>query len=160
MISEIIKKQYVFNYLKVLSFSLGVVVLTGCAVHKSSFDCSNGKGMGCGSMTDVHKAIKDKSFAREVDARKELMEGDACYSCQKTNPAISTTTQNMTNVAVVDSSSSINNTSKNLVSRSQDQIMRIWFNSYFDENNNFHDSQYIYTIIKPAQWLVSKREAL
>jgi hypothetical protein len=47
-----------------------------------------------------------------------------------------------------------------LIYRSTDKVMRIWFNSYFDETNNFHGEQYIYTVIEPAQWVVDKRESL
>jgi len=129
--------------------SLGLIVLNGCAVHKASFDCPNSKGMGCGSMIKVHEAIKDNSFPRESDeiTNKKMI------TATVNQPITKTTTQTTEQTAQVIESSSENN----VVYRSQDKIMRIWFNSYFDEHNNFHDSQYIYTIIEPAGWLVSKR---
>jgi type IV conjugative transfer system lipoprotein TraV len=128
--------------------SLGLIVLNGCAVHKASFDCPNSKGMGCGSMIKVHEAIKDNSFPRESDeiTNKKMI------TATVNQPITKTTTQTTEQTAQVVESSSENN----VVYRSQDKIMRIWFNSYFDEHNNFHDSQYIYTIIEPAGWLVSK----
>lgn len=129
--------------------SLGLIVLNGCAVHKASFDCPNSKGMGCGSMIKVHEAIKDNSFPRESDeiTNKKMI------TATVNQPITKTTMQTTEQTAQVIESSSENN----VVYRSQDKIMRIWFNSYFDEHNNFHDSQYIYTIIEPAGWLVSKR---
>lgn len=129
--------------------SLGLIVLNGCAVHKASFDCPNSKGMGCGSMIKVHEAIKDNSFPRESD---EITNKKMITATVK-QPITKTTMQTTEQTAQVVESSLENN----VVYRSQDKIMRIWFNSYFDEHNNFHDSQYIYTIIEPAGWLVSKR---
>ncbi len=124
--------------------SLGLIVLNGCAVHKASFDCPNSKGMGCGSMIKVHEAIKDNSFPKESDEVANKKKITAAV-----NKSMTTTATQATQV--------VGSSENNVVYRSQDKIMRIWFNSYFDEHNNFHDSQYIYTIIEPAGWLVSKR---
>ncbi len=149
-IQEIINERNQVNYFGLRLFqislvSLGLIFLNGCAVHKASFDCPNSKGMGCGSMIKVHKAIKDNSFPKESDEtinKKKITTINGETMAKTTTQAI----------PVVESSSE-----NNVVYRSQDKIMRIWFNSYFDEHNNFHDSQYIYTIIEPAGWLVSKR---
>ncbi len=130
-------------WFKILCLGLGLISLNGCSVHKASFDCPNGKGMGCGSMISVHEAIKDNNFPRESD------------NLSKTNPQIKTKTASNSTPSV-DVQVATQVVDNNLVYRSQDKIMRIWFNSYFDEHNNFHDSQYIYTIIQPAQWLINR----
>ena len=64
---KIISSNLIYTYFKILCLGLGIISLSACSVHKSSFDCPNGKGMGCGSMTDVHKAIKGNSFESEVE---------------------------------------------------------------------------------------------
>ena len=146
--------------LRICGLSLGLLGLSACSVHKASFDCPNGKGMGCGSMIEVHKSIKDNSFASEVEERNQSKVKPVCLSCKKNNsmPVITQEMGHNLTPTHADMNTAASNASNNVVSRSQDQIMKIWFNSYFDEQNNYHDSQYIYTIIQPAQWLVSKRE--
>lgn len=147
MRNQLIKKQSFGSLLRLFLLSIMMINMGACAVHKASFDCADGKGMGCGSMIDVHKAIKDNSF-NQVESSSSTKKIKVCESCQKSNS---------TKVANIDSVEGDNKTAysvKNKVSRSQDKIMRIWFNSYFDEHNNFHDNQYIYTIIQPSQWLV------
>lgn len=130
-------------WFRILCLGLGLMSLSGCSVHKASFDCPNGKGMGCGSMLSVHEAIKDNNFPRESDNLSKVNNQIKTKSASSSTPInIQTATQAADN--------------NNLVYRSQDKIMRIWFNSYFDEHNNFHDSQYIYTIIQPAQWLINR----
>jgi type IV conjugative transfer system lipoprotein TraV len=158
MIKQKIQGKNIRNLLKLLCLGMGLMTLSACAVHKASFDCPNGKGMGCGSMIDVHKAIKDNSFESKVESRNSTKSVPGCISCQKANPANIATTTQVNNGLVIPSAKI--DAAKSVVSRSQDQIMRIWFNSYFDEYNNFHDSQYIYTIIQPSQWVVNKRDIL
>ena len=131
-------------WFRMICLGLGLISLSGCSVHKASFDCPNGKGMGCGSMLSVHEAIKDNNFPRESDnlgqINNKIKQKSALSSTSPANMQVATQTFD----------------NNNLVYRSQDKIMRIWFNSYFDEHNNFHDSQYIYTIIQPAQWLINR----
>ncbi len=148
-----IKTVSIRGLLKLLCLGMGLMTLSACAVHKASFDCPNGKGMGCGSMIDVHNAIKDKSFESEVETRNKTKHTTTCKSCQKANLSDASVA-----AAPADRGQAVTEASlvKNSVFRSQDKIMRIWFNSYFDEYNNFHDSQYIYTVIQPAQWVVNK----
>ena len=160
MIKQKIKGKNICGLLKLVYLGVGQMALSACAVHKASFDCPNGKGMGCGSMIEVHKAIKDNSFESKVESRNSTKSVPECISCKKANPAsITATTQALDNNGLVTSGPK-GNIVKSTVSRSQDQIMRIWFNSYFDEHNNFHDSQYIYTIIQPSEWVVNKRDIL
>jgi type IV conjugative transfer system lipoprotein TraV len=149
MEKQLIENNKNYRSLKILFLSIGLMSLSGCAVHKASFDCPNGKGMGCGSMTDVHKAIKDNSFKAQVESQGYTKPEKACVSCQKSN------SKETANISTVIGNNQSIYSIKNKVSRSQDKIMRIWFNSYFDEYNNFHDAQYIYTIIEPAQWIVN-----
>lgn len=148
--------------LRILCLSLGMFTLSGCNVHKASFDCSNGQGMGCGSMIGVHESIKDNSFQKDKYSSKNLPQEPVCKSCQKykqsdndmTSYAYSNT------ILLQDNINTKEQLSNPLIYRSTDKVMRIWFNSYFDENNNFHGEQYIYTVIEPAQWVVDKRESL
>lgn len=125
---------------KIFSFFVTLLVLSNCGVHKASFDCSGSKGMGCGSMIGVHKAIKNDEFPKDSD-----------------NDQISSSKEN--NKITVNShigEAFTTNNNGHQIYRTQDKIMRVWFNGYFDSQNNFHDSQYIYTIISPAQWVVTK----
>lgn len=125
---------------ELLSLSILAFSLSGCGVHKASFDCSGSKGMGCGSMIGVHKAIKNDEFPKESD--------DNQFNKSKTSKAVSTS--NPTGLTYK------TNSEGEHIYRSQDKIIRVWFNSYFDNQSNFHDSQYVYTIIAPAQWIVAK----
>ena len=148
--------------LRILYLSIGVFTLNGCAVHKASFDCSNGQGMGCGSMIGVHESIKDDSFNKDKGSSKNSPQEPVCKSCQKykqshndiSSYAYSNPTLYQENI------NSKEQLASPLIYRTTDQVMRVWFNSYFDENNNFHGEQYIYTVIEPAQWVVDKRESL
>ena len=159
---QTIKNNKVRSWLSIICLGWGLVILSGCAVHKASFDCPDGKGMGCGSMIDVHQAIKNNSFESRVEERNHPQATAACISCQKTN--LSTTAApaqiNIPSSSRPGYSAKPGHLNKSIVFRSQDQIMRIWFNSYFDQQNNFHDSQYIYTIIVPAQWIVNHKNEL
>jgi type IV conjugative transfer system lipoprotein TraV len=150
--------------LRILCLSVGLLILNGCAVHKASFDCSDGQGMGCGSMIGVHESIKDNSFSKEKDSSKSTTLEPVCASCQKykkTNNEIATGSISNTNLSSnLFMSDARNELDNKLIYRSQDKVMRVWFNSYFDENNNFHGEQYIYTVIEPAQWVINKRESL
>lgn len=159
MIKQITANKNVYSWFKIMCLCLALINLSACAVHKASFDCHDGKGMGCGSMIDVHKAIKNNSFESEVEARNKPKAAAECISCQKNNlNVVATSTQIINPSSSMGYGSKPGDINKSIVSRSQDKIMRIWFNSYFDQQNNFHDSQYIYTIIAPAQWLVAKNE--
>lgn len=122
-----------------IGFCIFLFGLSGCGVHKASFDCAGSKGMGCGSMLGVHKAIKNDEFPKESD-NNQLSKSKAS-NVSITNPAGLTYR--------------INSEGEHIY-RSQDKIMRIWFNGYFDGQNNFHDSQYVYTIISPAEWVVAR----
>lgn len=125
----------VFTGISILLFSI-----TGCGIHKASFDCSGSKGMGCGSMIGVHKAIKNKEFPKESE-----------------NDQLSQNQVKNTNIlnSISDSTDRINDDGHQIY-RSQDKIMRVWFNSYFDNQNNFHESKYVYTVISPSQWVVAR----
>lgn len=124
---------------ELISLSILLIGLNGCGVHKASFDCSGSKGMGCGSMIGVHKAIKNDEFPKES------------YQTQIKKNINATTAINSQTGSVYRTK-----TDGNHIYRSQDKIMRVWFNGYFDSQNNFHDSQYVYTIISPAEWIVAR----
>jgi type IV conjugative transfer system lipoprotein TraV len=147
MKKQLIKNMGFYSLLKLFLVSLSILTVNGCAVHKASFDCPNGKGMGCGSMIDVHKSIKDNSF-NQIESYGSIKAVAECKSCQKNN------SKDQNSIVRISGDDKSIYFTKDKVSRSHDTLMRIWFNSYFDEYNNFHDSQYIYTIIQPAQWLV------
>lgn len=142
--------------MKLLCLNLVLIGLGACSVHKASFDCSGGHGMGCGSMIDVHESIKANSFTKTTDSFKKKSPEPVCVSCQKNNQIIKQSANNI-NLTEMNSSTKLDN---NFIYRSQDKVLRVWFNSYFDENNNFHGEQYIYTVIEPAQWVVNKGEIL
>ena len=150
------------GYLKTIYLSFALIGLAACSIHKSSFDCTGGKGMGCGSMIEVHKAIKNNSFDSKVESLNKSKSQAACISCKKNNldnkEVVPDNLPVILSASLIDTGTSYkaNSVDRSIVSRSKDKIMQIWFNSYFDQQNNFHDSQYIYTIIAPAQWLVNK----
>lgn len=147
MKKQLIKNMGFYSLMKLFLLSVSILAVNGCAVHKASFDCPNGKGMGCGSMIDVHKSIKDKSF-NQIESYGSTKAGAECKSCQKNN------SKDHNSIIRISGDDKSIYFIQDKVSRSHDTLMRIWFNGYFDEYNNFHDSQYIYTIIQPAQWLV------
>ena len=153
MRKQLIRNTGLSSLLKICLLSAIVMSLGACAVHKASFDCANGKGMGCGSMIDVHKSIKDKSFGQVAPSSSSSSTKSItiCKNCQKNN----SNSKNNAEEVSLDTNTIY---SVDRISRSKDKVMRVWFNSYFDEHNNFHDSQYIYTIIQPSQWLVKGEE--
>lgn len=124
-------------------FILLLLLLTSCAVHKTSFECKAGKGLNCRSASDIHQMILNNTIENEKHkASKQYT--PTCLSCNKHNiqpnkPILSSLQANSSNYPV---------------KRSPEKVMRIWINSYFDENNNFLSDQYIYTVIEPAKWIV------
>lgn len=147
MKNKLFKVRTYYMTLKIFSLIFLLMTISGCAVHKASFDCSNGKGMGCGSMLDVHKAIKDNTFRERTDSRVYDKSIKPCKNCQQLN-------SEKGEVIILKNSSYNDTSSAEEVTRSKEKVMRIWFNGYFDEHNNFHDSQYIYTIVEPSKWIV------
>lgn len=153
-------KQITKITFRVVLLCISMMVLNACAVHKASFDCPNSKGMGCGSMIGVYDAIKsdnfpkgEENFNNSVDKRNSA----ECINCAKDkNKSKSSISPSSGTAEIVMSHSYKNNNyfGNKKIYRSEDQIMRIWFNSYFDEHNNFYDSQYVYTIIQPSEWVL------
>lgn len=131
--------NYTFKLVRMLSLCIALTTLSACAVHKASFDCSESKGMGCGSMIGVHKAIKNDEFPKESDQIQIKKNINATTAINSQTGLVYKT-----------------KTDGEHIYRSQDKIMRVWFNGYFDSQNNFHDSQYVYTIISPAEWIVTR----
>jgi type IV conjugative transfer system lipoprotein TraV len=124
--------------------TMGVIILgvwlVGCAPHKMSFECQGGKGVGCKSLSQVNQIIDDKSLDEAIDSQAKRTK-KICKTCEK--------------------SSKPKPQSSLLVSpalhpqgvfRTQEKVMRVWFNSHFDENQNFHAEHYVFTVIEPARW--------
>lgn len=118
-------------------FSLLLLTLSACSVHKTEFDCKAGKGAGCIALSKVNQMVSDDTLQAEIDKQNKVKK-PTCTSCNKEAKSALLSSQNL---------------KPSPMHRTQEKIMRIWFNSFFDEQNNFQGEQYIHTVIEPARWV-------
>ena len=107
------------------------VFLSGCNSYHNDFVCKAEKGYQCHNMSQVKEIIEnDKSYNKD-DYRKAYFSKNAL---------------------------SFNGDTANILggklSRRPEKIMKIWFTSHIDKNNNFVTDRYVYTVIEESNWVV------
>jgi type IV conjugative transfer system lipoprotein TraV len=132
--------QVMIKITKLAVLAMSFSLVTACGVHKGSFDCPNNKGMGCKGMIDVYQKIHEKPS--NIRMNTQVVTESNLVASQPTD------------LLAVNKNLEDKNSAPKSIYRTKDKIVRIWFNGYFDEENNYRDSQYVYSIISPAKWVV------
>lgn len=120
--------------------SLFVVTLTGCAGMNNDFDCSKvgGQGVGCVSMGHVNSMADHGAFT---------------FNDKPQASTVSTTIQVSSN-EVMNKSLGFKRVTPTAgkPTRTVDEVDRIWIAPWKDKGDNYHDSNFIYTVITYSHW--------
>jgi len=100
------------------------LLLSACASNKTQFDCPNGKGVGCKSITEVNDLVNKGSLDAKTKSKDKA-----------TAPIIVPQTQYNTSVE-----------------RVTEQHLRVWLAPYQDEQGQFHEASVIHTVLRPGYW--------
>lgn len=127
------------KYLLRLMPLLGLLTLTGCAGMNSDFNCDKigGHGAGCVSMNYVNKQVQNGNINANSDMDHPMStmgNHDAEVKIEKSlgfYRKVPTAGQPTRTVDIVD---------------------RIWFAPFKDKQDNYHDSNFIYTVITHSHW--------
>jgi conjugal transfer pilus assembly protein TraV len=105
-----------------------IIFLTGCAGMNSKFDCNIGPGGTCRSMDQVNKEASSGVF--------------------NTNSIpVSAARQNSTNLGYPLLAY------KGQPIRTGETIQRIWIAPFEDQDDNYHEPSYVYTVVKKSEWI-------
>ena len=104
--------------------------LSGCASMNGQFDCPASKGVSCKSMSEVDAMVSRGYFADK-----------------HTNKS-SSTRQTSSKIEVVHEDI----LGKVAPFRTTDKVMRIWMAPFVDSQDNYHSSNYLYTVIQDSAW--------
>jgi type IV conjugative transfer system lipoprotein TraV len=119
--------------------------LSGCLPHKMNFDCNAGKGVGCKSLSQVNDMVEGNTLDAEIAKAQGIKEQPICATCAKP-PSPSAKLAPMSPVTL--------HVAAGPVARTPEKVMRVWFNSHFDQYGNFQGEQYVYTVIETSRWVV------
>lgn len=114
---------------------LGIVVLlSACAAENSKFNC-NMRGTGeCASLDQVNQQASQGVFNQAPNAgdNQTVAFDTAALGGQSTQ----TIAQNPGEPI-----------------RYSETVQRIWLSPYEDNNGNYHEPSYVYTVIQPGHWI-------
>lgn len=106
--------------------------LTSCAAMNSNFDCPNKAGVMCKSVDQINSMVD----TGQIQGRTQQV----AQSCQQLNSEFqpyTTSTRCCPNVPL----------------RCGETVQRIWIAPYEDTENNYHQDNLIYTVIKDGHWI-------
>jgi hypothetical protein len=123
-----------------LSLSL-CILLAGCSLPSESFDCKEGKGVGCKSISQVNQLVNDGAVGASHDEELTPMP-----------PPV-----------IIQDSASPDSTGMDLggepiIQRMSAEHFRVWMAPFQDVRGNFHEGSVIHTLLKPGYWQI--REGL
>jgi type IV conjugative transfer system lipoprotein TraV len=151
---NIIKKTFKQS-LNLMNLTIRLAVITSlslaaaCSIHKGEFDCPGNKGMGCKGMIDVYDMLHQKTPLAPVS--NVVSNSSAGHDLAKKTSIDTNQSANIANSEVTSQGAA------KPIYRNPDKIIKIWFNGYFDRMNNYRDSQYVYSVISPASWVINNR---
>lgn len=129
--------------MKVLKISLLflVVSLSGCAGMNGDFNCNKigGEGAGCVSMNQVNTMANEGFFNQKQNT---LVTPSASTSIQVSQTE--TINKKLGYTRAVPTAGR--------PTRTVDVVDRIWFAPYKDKEDNYHDSNFVYTVITYSHW--------
>jgi conjugal transfer pilus assembly protein TraV len=122
-------------------------LLSGCSTTSETFDCKEGKGVGCKSITEVNRMV-DQGMLRDGN----LGEGGSVSTMPPPPSIILADYPDENNVkkpAGFTFSDGI------VVQRIQDEPLRVWMAPFQDDQGNLHEASIIHTVLKPGYWSVA-----
>lgn len=104
------------------------VLLTGCAGMNSNFDCNAGPGGSCQPMDQINKEANSGAFnaAPIVTASQTNTALGYPFAAYKGQPI-----------------------------RIGESVQRIWIAPFEDQDGNYHEPSYVYTVVQKGHWLGS-----
>jgi hypothetical protein len=147
---------------------LALFSLSSCATYGREFQCKEGKGLGCTSSSKIIELIEEDKIDEAIeqnnpgDAKKSKnninKKAVGCKDCEMAEGGL--------DLFNGEPLHTINNASmqkymkdigmagtKQSVTRSDERVIRVWFNEYVDGAGNFNGEQIVYTVIEPGKWV-------
>lgn len=107
--------------------------LTGCSTTSETFDCKEGKGVGCKSISAVNKMVDQGNF------------GEAAGVSNISLPLIAPPKPTIQYVDAPQSDDMA-------INRVKEEHLRVWMAPFQDEYGNLHEGSVIHTVVKPGYW--------
>lgn len=126
-------KRGILNPIQFILIGLIAIGLAGCSATSETFDCKEGKGVGCKSISDVNKMVDQGNF------------GDASSIPNINLPVIAPPSPK---IQYVDAPQSDDMT----INRVKEEHLRVWIAPFQDEYGNLHEGSVIHTVVKPGYW--------
>ncbi|MBY0463163.1 MAG: TraV family lipoprotein [Alphaproteobacteria bacterium] len=105
--------------------------LSACTSNNELFDCQAGKGMGCKSISEVHRMVDQGYFGRSSDEESSPLKA-------------------LAPIAMIPEESI--QTSAGGIERIPEQNLRLWIAPFQDEAGNFHEESVIHTVVQQGRW--------
>lgn len=106
--------------------------LSGCSTTSETFDCKEGKGVGCKSISAVNKMVDEGQF------------GESSTIPNISLPTIASPKPKIQYVDAPQDDMAIN--------RVKEEHLRVWMAPFQDEYGNFHEGSVVHTVLKPGYW--------
>ena len=116
---------------QLLAISILVFFLSGCMGMGSKFDCNVSSGGKCAPMNHINKMADYGAFNDNRSYKSNLLQTKYKKGY-------------LPNTSSVFAGAPI---------RSSESIQQIWIGPYEDINGNYHESAYVYTVVKNGNWI-------
>jgi conjugal transfer pilus assembly protein TraV len=142
-------RTFLFKVMGCLSLSLvsgSWFLLSGCSTTSETFDCKEGKGVGCKSISEVNQmvnqgmigieAVGEGSSVSTMPPPPLIILADKPHEMGIKKPAEFTFADGI------------------VVQRIQEEPLRVWMAPFQDDQGNLHEASVIHTVLKPGYWSV------
>jgi len=132
------------SHMMVLS-GLMVALLNGCSTTSETFDCKEGKGVGCKSIVQVNKMIDEGLLSNEMS--------EGISSSVHAMPVITTAS-----LARDKAIPALGENGEMVVHRVSEEYLRVWMAPFQDAYGDLHEGTVVHTILKPGFWHIKGGE--
>lgn len=134
------KKMLVLGSIASFCLTLG-----GCSTTSETFDCKEGKGVGCKSISEVNHMVDQGTLGDGG-----LREGGVVSMTSPPAFTVSTGSSEgkTAEIPLIDGMA---------VHRVSEEHLRVWMAPFQDEQGNLHEGSVIHTVLKPGYWQVNRR---
>jgi len=149
---KVIKKVQVI--VKAIAVFNTVLFLSGCIGMNSKFDCNVSSGGKCAPMNSIHKMADQGMFNSNSD-------GNGNDKRNRNNNHNHKLIENSTMAKLSTSQgypSGVDNFFIGKPIRSAETVQQIWIGPYEDTNGNYHESAYLYAVVKKSRWISEEKE--
>ena len=113
---------------------LAAAGLSGCSTNSETFDCKEGKGVGCKSILAVNKMVDQGSFGESPETPGTVLP----VLGSPHNPTIQYVETPLSDDMVIN--------------RIKEEHLRVWIAPHQDEQGNLHEGSIVHTVLKPGYW--------